>query len=195
MDFIHFIDKSKLDSVLKNGIKINDSYRGKGILIYPNREISFKTYSTEVELVEDEKLSNRLSTDKKWENIGALGLRQNGKTVCGIKAELADSCWPLKVFIDIQDKIAKKFGELLDEIDLAGIKYSTGDTTLTQVVNRVDSYRFVLEGSFIVNSENNLKELIEIFQKAGGGIWGAHSFDCLTESDIPAKSLKEIIEF
>ncbi len=79
MDFIHFIDKSNLDSVLKNGFKTNDSYRGKGILIYPNREIFFKTYSTDVELLEDERISNRLSNDEKWEKIGALGLRQNKK--------------------------------------------------------------------------------------------------------------------
>ncbi len=117
------------------------------------------------------------------------------KTVYGIKAELADSFWPLKVFIDIQDQIANEFGELLDEVNSSGIKYSIGDINLAQVVNRIESTQFVLEGAFIVNSENDLKELLEIFQKAGGGIWGAHSFDCMIESDIPAKSLKKIREF
>ncbi|MGH1383528.1 hypothetical protein [Kordia sp.] len=193
MDFIHFIDKSKLNLVLKNGIKVTDCYRGKGILIYPNKEISFKTYSSEPELIKDEKLSNKLSIDKKWEKIGALGLRQNGKTVYGIKVEVPNSCWPLKVFINIQHQIAKEFGKLLDEIDASGIKYLTGET-LTEVINRIKSPQFTLEGLFIINSENDLKEFIEIFQKAGGGIWSAHSFDCMIQSDISAKSVKEIIE-
>ena len=188
MNFIHYIDKAKLNSVLKNGIKVNDCYHGKGILIYPNKEIPFETDSLDVDLVEDEKLSNSLSIHEKWEKIGALGLRQNGKTVCAVNIDLPSSCWPLKVFIDINHQIAKELGKLLDAPDLSNIKLISEDT-LTEIVTSIESPRYILKGSFIINSEINLIKLMETFQKAGGGIWGAHSFDCMTESDIPFKSL------
>lgn len=194
MDFIHFIDKSQLDSVLKNGIKTDDCYRGKGILVYPNGQILFKVNSTDAELIEDEKISNKLSNDEKWEGIGALGLRQNDKEVLGIRIQIPDSCWPMKVFIDIQHDIAAEFGKLLDEKDVDGIQYSTGNT-LTEVISQIESSRFVLEGSFIVKEEKDLKELMEIFQNAGGGIWGAHSFDCMIETQLYPNTILEVIEF
>lgn len=195
MDFIHFLNKSKLDLVIKNGIKRDNCYRGNGILIYPNSNIPFKSFSKDVELIEDEKLANKLSNDKKWEKIGALGFRQERETVYGIKLKLTNSYYPLKVFIDIQSEIAREFGKLLDHVKFSGIKFSDGNTTLTKFINKISSSRFTFEAMFIVNSENDLKKLIELFKRAGGGIWGAHSFDCMIELDIPTDFFKEIIEF
>lgn len=194
MNFIHFIDKSRLDSVLKNGIIVNDCYRGNGILIYPENEINFRNYSSEQEMIESEKQSNMLALNEKWERIGALGLRQNKKEVIGIKVQSSNSYWPIEVFIDIKHEIASEFGKLLDEKAVGGIKYSTGDT-LSDVIKRIESPRFVLEGSFIVEAENDLKELMEIFQNAGGGIWRAHSFDCMIKTNISPESILEIIEY
>ncbi len=181
MNFIHFIDKSKLDSAIKNGIKVNECYRGKGILIYPDKEIRFKTHSTEPELLEDEAHSNKLSNKEKWERIGALALRDRGRTVQAIKFQLSDSHWPMKVFIDLQSPIVKKFAELLNENK--AIQY-VSDHSLFEVINNIQSEQYVLEGVFAVKSQIDLTTLVNIFIEADGGIWGAHSFDCMIESDI-----------
>ena len=181
MNFIHFINKSKLDSVLKNGIKVNDCYHGKGILIYPDKEVSFKTFSFDAEMLDDEKQSNKLTMDKKWEKIGALDLKQNGKTVYGIKIQLSELHWPIRVFIDIQHQIAKKFAKSLGANK--GIQYDS-HYSLSEVINNIQSERYILEGSFIVKSEIDLTKLIDYLIESGGGIWGANSFDCMIESDI-----------
>lgn len=108
--------------------------------------------------------------------------------------ELRNEHWPIIVFIDIHHQIANKFGEFLNESSLPGIQYASGNT-LSEVVNSIKSPRFVLEGAFTVSSEKDLMELMEIFQKAGGGIWGAHSFDCMIHSGIAADSIVKVIEF
>lgn len=43
----------------------------------------------------------------------------------------------------------------------------------------------------LIQTEKQLQELNTL----RGGIWGAHSFDCMIESDTPAKSLKKVVEF
>ena len=194
MKFILFTDKKKLDSILENGIQVNDCYRGKGILVYPEIDIQFRAPNSESEFINEEKEVNKISIYEKWEAIGALGLKQNGKSICALKVELTDKHWPLKVFIDIRHQIAKEFGELLDKNELPGVKYSTGDK-LSEIIQTIESKRFVLESSFIVNTEKDLRQLIEIFQKSGGGVWGAHSLDCIVESDIPANSIDETINY
>ncbi len=137
---------------------------------------------------------DELSNDERWEAIGALGLRQNKKEVVGIKIKLPNSYWPIKVFIDIQNEIARKFGDLLDKYESDGIEYGTG-STLSEVVNEIESSRYVLEGAFLVKSKIDLVELMNRFEEAGGGIWDAHSFDCMVESNITPELILKSKEF
>ncbi len=182
MNFIHFIDQSKLDSIKKNGLKVGDCYRGKGILVYPDKEIQFKTFSSDADLVEDEKQGNKLSNNKKWEKIGTLGLIQNNKTIRSVKVKLTKSHWPIKVFIDIQHNIAIEFAELLNKHKEIKTPY---ERDFAEIINEMKYEKYVFEGTFIVENEIDLTILIECFLESGGGIWGAHSFDCMLEFDIP----------
>lgn len=68
------------------------------------------------------------------------------------------------------------------------------EITLTKVGNKIESQRFVKEGSFTNQSKNDLIKLTELFQKSHGGIWGAHSFDCFIECGIPPKSIVGVVE-
>jgi len=181
MNFIHFIDSSTLDLVRAKGILVNECYRGKGILVYPDRDINFKTFSSEAEQLLNEEKLNELSNDQKWEIIGSLGLKQNGKIVLPVKVRLSDFHWPIKVFIDIHDQVAERFAELLK--GNKGIRYDS-IYSLSQVINNIKSKNFMIEGKFTVASEVDLTNLVSYFLQSNGGIWGAHSLDCMIESDI-----------
>ncbi len=194
MRFIHFIDKLTTDFILKNGIKVDNCYRGKGILIYPEIEIQFRARSTEKEYLKEEKRVNKLMNNEKWEAIATLGLRQNKKQVTGIITEIAEFNWPLKVFIDVDASIASKFGKMIDEENISGIKYGA-EKSISEVIKGIESPRFVLEALFIVDSPSDLVKLIEMFSKSGGGIWGAHSFDCMIENDINPEFIIETKDF
>ena len=61
MKFILFTDKKKLDSILENGIQVNDCYRGKGILVYPEIDIQFRAPNSESEFINEEKEVNKIS--------------------------------------------------------------------------------------------------------------------------------------
>lgn len=199
MKFIHFIDKAILSSVLKNGIKVNDCYRGKGILIYPDKKIKFKVNRTEKEYLEEEKYVNKLSINEKWKFIGALELQQGDKEVVGLKIKLTDKHYPMKVFVDINEKVAEKFSQLLDEDKSNSIKYNS-TATFSEVIKKIKSRKYssnetyVLEGAFIVKSQTALIKLINYFEEAGGGIWEAHSLDCMIELDIEPELILETKE-
>ena len=194
MNFIHFIDKLNLNSVINNGIIVNDCYRGKGILIYPYKTIKFRTHDFEKELINKERENNLLSIYEKWEIVGALKLRQDSKDVIGIKIKLPNSYWPIKVFINIHNHIIAKFTELLDKAKLDGIEYLS-NSTLSETRNKIQSSKYILEGVFLVKSNADLLELINLFERAGGGIWGAHSFDCMIEANIQPELIIESHEY
>lgn len=193
MNFIHFINKTELENIKQHGISINDCYYGKGILVYPDKEINFKTFSIDVDLLEDEKAANLLLTHEKWERIGALGIRQNNGVVCGVKINLNNSHWPMKVFIDVESIILKEFQKLLYNTN--GINYGDKDKLQDFVINTDYSSKFMLEMKFEVEKESDLKKLIDLFIKAGGGIWGAHSFDCMIKHNISPNLIVDIIEY
>jgi len=192
MYFFHFIDKTKLESILETGILPEDSYRGKGILLYPDIDIKFRCKGTDPHLLKEELELNQMAHFDKWKLIATLGLKQKNKIIAAVKIQLDKTNWPLNVFIDIHSEIAKDFAQLYDRSNLNAVKLEAGET-YSNFIESIESPRFVLEENFTVHSKEELNTLIFLFQKAGGGIWGAHSFDCLTNKRIDSKHILEIV--
>lgn len=70
MEFIHFINKSTLDSIKNKGLQTESHYQGFGIFIYPLMKIDFKAPNEKFAL-EEREMNFNLSIEESWEGIGA----------------------------------------------------------------------------------------------------------------------------
>ena len=183
MRYIHFIDKEYLYEIIKDGVKVDNNYRGKGILTYPLIYVKCFGMNTNIDS----------SIQKMWKLIGAQSLIRDDKEIVGVITKMRPENWPMKIFIDIRSEFSIKFAELFDNKE-NGIKYS-GNSNLTNTIKKISSERYVLEGEFEVNNEIELLKLISIFNKSKGYLRSAHSFDCLTENSILPNQIIEIINF
>ena len=200
MQYIHFTNKGYLGSILKKGILPKENDHGFGILCYPLMKVPFRSPVVEDESLDEflaaaDRWNNTLSIEQSWELVGASGLRQHKKTVVGVIFEMDLHHWPLKIHIDIRHFLAEKFAYNLHKHQNEGITYGTSGSSLLEVIQRIKSKRYVLEGKFKVDTEKNLLELIKMFKNAGGGLYGAHSFDCMISKPIKKESFKRFIEF
>lgn len=194
MIFTHFTDSRNVKSIRKQGIKPHENYHGFGILLYPDINLDFRFLTSDVEVMNEEKFLNELDMDRKWEVNGALGLRQEGKNVTAIKLKSCEAFWPMKVFIDLPNGIAIEFQKNLDGIQSDDIQY-LGTQSLAMTIANIKYERYVLESKFRVNTEEGLKEIIDCFIRAEGGLRGAHSFDCMIETDIESGIIEQFIEY
>lgn len=194
MIFTHFTDSKTIKSIRKQGIIPHANYHGFGILLYPDIDLDFRFYSSDDEVLQEEKILNELEMDRKWEVIGALGLRREGKSATAIKLISSEAFWPMTVFINLHHGIAGEFQKNLDGNQSNDIQY-LGTQTLAKTIANLTQDRYVLESKFRVNTEVGLKKLIDCFIKSEGGLRGAHSFDCMIETAIEPALIEQFIEY
>ncbi|UKN03473.1 hypothetical protein K6119_08095 [Paracrocinitomix mangrovi] len=197
MEFIYFTDQQLLPDKLKNGIAIEDNYRGKGVLFHPLIRIqAIAPASNEFpEFIDDQnRLNNEISIEELWQELGALGLRQHNKKVAGIVFSLDNENWPIKVHIDLRDKVAPILSEKLENSSQKDVKYAH-KISLSEAIKNIGSKKYVMESSFHVQSEKGLLGLIEKFEEAGGGVWSAQSIDCTINQKIKPQQILRTVDY
>ncbi|WP_026705031.1 hypothetical protein [Flavobacterium soli] len=191
MEFIHFVETQEVTNILNNGIKATDNYRGLGILIYPYLKIPFRAPT--VDYLSEEIEVNKKSIEECWAIIASAKLRQEKKKITALIFQCELKNWPIEVFIDIDSEIATDFAKAFELIEDDLVSYYNSKN-LSEVLKSIEFSNFVLESRFKVYSELGLKLLIDSFTSVNGGIWKAHSFDCMTLNCIDPKSIIKIID-
>lgn len=213
MKFIYFIDSALKKNVLTEGIFPRPNYRkineeSTGIFCYPLIKIPFKAPVTEDDyddpddylgFKEEERILNEsLTIEEAWEVVGASRARKGKKKVkqvAGVIFELETSHWPITVFINIRHSIAREFAQVLFDNPNKNIVYRGYKNSLLETVERIESRKYVIASApFTVTTENDLLDLINKFQIAGGGIWKEDSFECMTVKEVSNKQIQGIID-
>lgn len=143
MEFIHFINKSTLDSIKNKGLQTESHYQGFGIFIYPLIKIDFKAPNEKFALEEREMNSN-LSIEESWGGIGALHIRQSNEKVFGVVFSLSSEFWPMEINIDVGSHIAKQFAIEFDKLKTNDVFYQK-NLNLTAVVESISATKIPLK--------------------------------------------------
>ena len=196
MKFIHFIDRETLLLVNSEGLRPYEGYQGHhGIELYPDRPILFMESGEDKEYDAWVRYFNQKTTkEEKWFRLGGLRLLQNEKEALGLRVELTEDYFPLKIFLDVRHQFSHQFADRLNEANRPGILFNGKYNDLKKLLLEMKIERYVMDASFMLDTPEDLEFFMDLVDEIGAASAGAYSLRCLTPKYIPASAITGTFE-